>query len=326
MKKTESNRKVNLLRELKKNPHDSKLRAQTAIGLWRAGKETEAIATLNDGLRLKSQDVNLAHCLGMLYAEKEQFELSQEWLHQALQWDDQHVESCYYLGLTYAAQHKFDSAFPHFQKAAQLRPGDKTIKEALNLTGQCMQKRVVSTPHQSFPLLERVSERPAHTAADQLTDMILEETDYIPTLLNDTTHPTSRAELQLLLDALDRAIHRYPDHADLLYHRGVVLDRLDQIIPAIRSVRESLRINEQYKEALMFLGTLYQKVYRHEKAIQAFGSAIEAGAAYADVYLLLGQSYQQTGQTDSARIAYEKALLINDQYRAAKEALAALAA
>ena len=67
-------------------------------------------------------------------------------------------------------------------------------------------------------------------------------------------------------------------------------------------------------------------MHRHEKAIRAFGRAIEADAAYADVYLLLGQSYQQTGQTDSARIAYENALLINDQYHAAQEALASLAA
>ena len=317
---------VTLLQELKNNPHESELRVQTALGLWRAGKETESISTLNDGLRLKSQDAVIAHCLGMLYAEKEQFDLSQEWLHQALQWDDRHVESCYYLGLTYAAQHKFDSAFPHLQKAAQLRPGDKTIQEALDLAGQCMQKRVVSTPYRSFPLLGRVSEYPAHTVVDTLTDMIIEEADYVPTFLSNTNHQNNDAELKLLLEALDRAINRYPDHADLLYHRGVVLNRLDQIPLAIRSVRQSLRINDQYIEALIFLGKLYQKVHRHEKAIRAFGRAIEADAAYADVYLLLGQSYQQTGQTDSARIAYENALLINDQYRAAQEALASLAA
>ena len=327
MKKRMRNiRKVNLLQELKHNPQASELRVQTALELWQAGQETEAIATLNDGLRLKSHDAVLAHCLGMLYAEKEQFPLAQEWLHQALQWDDQHVESYYYLGLTYAAQHKFDSAFSHLQKAAQLRTGDKTIQEALQLAEQCMQKRVVSTPSRSFPLLGRLSEYPAHTMVDTLTDMVIEEADYVPTFLNDTTHPKSDAELKVLLEALDRAIHRYPDHADLLYYQGEVLARLDRIPHAVRSVRQSLRINSHYKEALIFLGKLYQKVHRHKKAIQAFGRAIETGAAYADVYLLLGQSYQQTGQMDSARSAYENALLINDQYRAAQQALANLAA
>ncbi len=317
---------VTLLRELKTNPRDSKLRVQTALELWRTGKETEAFATLHDGLRLQSQDAILAHCLGMLYAEKEQLSLAQEWLHQSLQWDDQYVESYYYLGLTYAAQHKFDSAFGHLQKAAQLRPGDKTIQEAVNLAGQCMQKHVVSTSSRSCPLLGRVSGYPAHTTVDTLTDMIIEEADYVPTFLKDATHPKSDTELNLLLEALDQAIHRYPDHADLLYYRGMVLDRLDRIAPAVRSVRQSLRINTQYKEAFIYLGKLYQKVHRHEKAIRVFGRAIETGATYADVYLLLGHSYQKTGQMDSARIAYENALLINNQYRAAQEALAALAA
>lgn len=315
-----------LLWNLKNHPHDSTLRVQTAMGLWRQGKETEAVATLNDGLRLKAQDCLLAHCMGMLYAEKEQFDMAQEWLHQALQWDDQYVESYYYLGLTYAAQHKFDMAFHHLQKAAQLRAGDKSIQEALNLAGQCLQERALPTHCRSLPLLGTMPDYPAHTVVDKVTEMIIAEADYVHTFLSDADLEKSEAELKLLSEALDRAIERLPHHADLHYHRGVVLDRMGHIPHAVRSVRRSLRLNDQYKEAIIFLGKLYQKANRHEKAIRTFHRAIQTGAKYADVYLLLGQSYQKTGQTDSARTAYENALLINHQYRAAREALATLAA
>lgn len=315
-----------LLRDLKNQPHESALRVRASVGLWREGKETEAIATLNDGLRLKPRDATLAHCMGILYAEKERYELAQEWLHRALQWDDQQVESYYYLGLTYAAQQNFDSAFVHLQKASQLRAGDTTIQEALNVAGQCMQKQAVPMSSQSFPLIGQVSEHSAATAVDRLTDMIVEESDYVLTFLHNTTGQQGNSELMLLLDALDQAIQRYPDHADLLYYRGVVLDRLNQVPLAIRSIRKSLRINDQYKDSLIYLGKLYQKAGRHAQAIRTFDRAIEAGAAYADVYLLLGRSYQQTNQADSARDAYEHALLINEQFYAAQEALATLAA
>jgi len=315
-----------LLWDLKNHPHDSTLRVQTAMGLWRQGKETEAIATLNDGLRLQAQDCLVAHCMGMLYAEKEQFDMAQEWLHQALQWDEQHVESYYYLGLTYAAQHKFDMAFHHLQKAAQLRSGDKSIQEALNLAGQCLQERVLSRHCRSLPLLGRIPGCSPPTMVDKLTDIIIAETDYVQTFLSDSLHEKNETELPLLLKALDQAIERFPDHADLYYHRGVVWDRMGHIPAAVRSMRQSMRLNDQYKEAIIFLGKLYQKANRHEKAIRAFHHAIQAGATYADVYLLLGQSYQKTGQTDSARSAYENALSINHQYRAAREALATLAA
>lgn len=315
-----------LLRELKSHPHKSDLRTYIAVALWRTGKETEAIGILHDGLRLQPQDATVAHCLGMLYAEKEQYESAKEWFHQALQWDDQHVESYYYLGLTYAAQQHFDSAFVHLQKAAQLRPGDTSIREALHVAGQCMQRQAVSIPKHSLSLVGPLSGYSIHTPVDTLADMIIEETDYVPTLLNNTTAHQEPSELTLLLEALDRATQRYPDHADLWYYRGVVWDRLGQIPRAIRSIRQSLRINPHYKESLIYLGILYQQADRHAKAIRAFHRAIEADAAYADVYLLLGQSYQKNDQIDSARNAYEHALLINQQYRAAKEALAALAA
>jgi tetratricopeptide (TPR) repeat protein len=315
-----------LLQTLKHHPHDSKLRMQTAIASWRQGKETEAIATLHDGLRIQAQDSLLAYCLGMLFAEKEQFASAQEWLHRAVQWDDQHVESYYYLGLTYAAQHKFDSAFQHMQKAAQLRPGDKSIREALNLAGQCLQKRKCSTQDRTIPWVDGISMDPLNPSVDTLTDMIVEEADYVQTFLNNTTSQENEAELKLLLEALDQAIDRFPNHADLHYYRGVVLHRMGQIPLSVRSLRRSLRINNQYKEAFIFLAKLYHNVQRHQKAIQTFRRAIQAGAKYADVYLHLGQSYQKTGQTESARSAYETALRINHQYRAAQEALASLAA
>jgi len=43
------------------------------------------------------------------------------------------------------------------------------------------------------------------------------------------------------------------------------------------------------------------------------------------VYLLLGHQYRRSGRTDRACWAYRQALRLNDQFAAAREALASLA-
>jgi Tfp pilus assembly protein PilF len=62
------------------------------------------------------------------------------------------------------------------------------------------------------------------------------------------------------------------------------------------------------------------------RASRRLEQAIQAGGRYPDVYYLLGQLYTEQGEIGRARTAYRRAVLLNDRYEAAHEALALLPA
>jgi len=85
-----------------------------------------------------------------------------------------------------------------------------------------------------------------------------------------------------------------------------------------------VQINPKYVQALMLLARLYGQTDRWAAGVQRLERAIEAGADYPDVHYLIGQLYQRGNQVDRARGAYQRALAMNQNYRAAREALEAL--
>ena len=77
---------------------------------------------------------------------------------------------------------------------------------------------------------------------------------------------------------------------------------------------------------MIHLAKLYRKTHCPADAMERLERVLELGAGYADVYVLLGQLYRETGQTGRARSAFHQAIRINGDYAAAKEALEALPA
>ena len=95
---------------------------------------------------------------------------------------------------------------------------------------------------------------------------------------------------------------------------------------ALRAGERAIRINPKFVRALIELARLYRAINRCDEATSRLEQAIASGAEYADVYCLLGELYHDRGETGRAREAYRRALLLNERYEAAQQALAKLSA
>jgi len=307
-------------RALKAQPDDGHLRLRVALALWQQGRETEATATLHDGLRRRARDAALAHGLGMFHADREEYRAAEEWFHRALEAEPRRADTLYLLGLTYAAQGRFDEAYVQFQQALQLGLGDARIRQLAQLAARSLSNR-------RFPGGSWLNPAPLpwdERTADKLAEVVAEEPECAMTLLEGCAGEELAGQGERVLAALEAVLARSGGHADLQYQRGLVLERLGRLAAAVGAARRALRVNPRYAQALILLGRLYSRAGRPGKAAAALEQAAAGGAGYADVRVLLGQAYQQLGRPGEAREQYEKALALNGNYQAAREALARL--
>jgi predicted Zn-dependent protease len=72
------------------------------------------------------------------------------------------------------------------------------------------------------------------------------------------------------------------------------------------------------------LADLYGQTDQWARGVERLEQAIRAGADDPGVHCLIGRLCQAGGQLDRARQAYKRALDLNENYSAAKEALEAL--
>jgi len=310
---------------LKRDPENVQVRVRLALQFWQQGQQGQAIATINDGLRLCGEESMLAHCLGMFHAENEEYQFAEEWFCRALRWDCRRVESHYWLGMTYAAQKKYDPAFQSFQQAAQLRGDDKAIRQALTLAANCAGK---TGKRRAMYLFEQCCDEVDISdggVIDDLAEMIIKEPEYVKCLIYQKRSGDSQQEHGRLLEAVERALARCPAHADLHYYCGIIYEKLGNWAKAVQSLRSALRVNPDYSQAQITLGKIYQRMRKLPKARKVLEQAVAGGARYADVYVMLGRISQAMGQLDQARVRYNEALTINANYRQASKALAEMA-
>jgi tetratricopeptide (TPR) repeat protein len=173
-------------------------------------------------------------------------------------------------------------------------------------------------------LAEMPSPYDDEAAIDALSRVIESEPDFVDAFLSLPLGKVEKEIFGLLAATLHRALQRQPEHADLYYHCGRVLERLGRSADAIAATEQAVRLDPKFIDALIHLATLYHKTDRLDDAMTRLERTIELGAEYPDVYLLLGHLHRDTGRLDRARWAYRKALGINKQYTAARDALDAL--
>ena len=95
---------------------------------------------------------------------------------------------------------------------------------------------------------------------------------------------------------------------------------------AIEYCERAIEINPHQVQALITLARLYLETDRQDDARTRLQQVLDLGHEYADVYFYLGCIHRDRGQRDQAKTSYHKALQINGGYKAARDALEALAA
>jgi tetratricopeptide (TPR) repeat protein len=203
-----------------------------------------------------------------------------------------------------------------------MRPHDARIGLLLAQAAEAMrQKGQVQRIRPSLPRAEQFQD---DKGVHELSQVIEAEPEFVDAFLAIPTGDVDEGVFSMLLETLRAALDRQPEHAELHYHCGRVLQRLGRDQDAIDETEHAVKIDPRFTRALIALGKLYQQTDRTADATTRLEQAVAEGAEYADVFYLLGNLYCASGEVGRARSAYRRALLINDRYEVALQALAAL--
>ncbi|MHC4696528.1 MAG: tetratricopeptide repeat protein [Planctomycetota bacterium] len=299
-------------------------RIRHGMALWLSGKRDEAVAALREAIRDDPECAELHFQLGTLLTSLEQYEEAELRFTQALSIDRNHTEALVSLALCCGLRDAPGESVRHLQTAQTRRPHDARIGLLLAQAAKAMrQKGHAQRVQADLPETERLSDE---KGIAELSLVIETEPDFVDAFLSIPVGEVDERVFAMLLETLQAALERQPEHAELRYHCGRVLERLGRQQDAIDETERALQLDPRFTRALIELGRLYQQTDRQADAAMRLEQAVEAGAEYADVFYLLGNLYRARGEVGRARTAYRRALLINERYEAALQALASLPA
>jgi len=306
------------------DPSDSVIRIRHAQALWASGKSDAAIESLRRAVGDDPECAELHFQLGTMLAATEKFDEAELRFTQALTIDRKQAEALISLALCCGARGAASEAVSHLQRAQARRPHDARIGLLLAEAAKAMQQQGLAV--RVCANISEVEVGEDRRGIEELSRLIEADPDFVDAFLSIPAGEVDERVFAMLLSTLEVALERQPEHAELHFHCGRILDRLGRRDDAIGANERAIEIDPTFTRALIELGKLYRDTDRTEDATTRLEQAIVAGAEYADVYYLLGNLYRDQGQVGRARSAYRRALAINNRYEAAQQALAALSA
>jgi tetratricopeptide (TPR) repeat protein len=129
-----------------------------------------------------------------------------------------------------------------------------------------------------------------------------------------------QGQVDLALGSLTPLLSAQDGFADLHYMVGVLLDRRGEVPAAIERLRDAIRLNPRYSEALVALASVYERQgdfersrSLSERASAAAGSQVGGLDAttrgkLANLQAAVGDAYSEVGELPEAIDAYRKAL------------------
>lgn len=287
------------------------------------GRVPRAVETLVEAIDREPHRMDVRMQLGQIYAASEQFEDAVCVLTEAVEIAPCDVEARTSLALALAAAGDAAEAVEHLAVAQRLRPYDTYLALLLTMA-------IDAAKTNCFALGIDVTLGEGETADEKsiaaLGEVISQEPDLVEAFLALPESGADATIFAMLAAVLERALAHHPEYADLHYHCSRVYERLGRPEAALARLDEALAINPRYVQALIQLGRLFAGMDRRMEAAQRLRAAIACGGDYPDVHFLLGELYRRDGRRDAARCAYERALELNENYRAARDALKLLSA
>lgn len=110
------------------------------------------------------------------------------------------------------------------------------------------------------------------------------------------------------VDALEKLVASYPDHAGVYNNMGVVLQDLGRLEEAMSSFEMAVEIQPGYVEALNNMGNLLQQMGRVDEAVFCYQKVLELKPDLSAAHNNLGNAYLHRGELSEAISCYQKAL------------------
>jgi Tfp pilus assembly protein PilF/SAM-dependent methyltransferase len=116
-------------------------------------------------------------------------------------------------------------------------------------------------------------------------------------------------------EAAYRAIlARDPQHAESLYHLGIIATQLGRHDVAIELIGKALALNDRNHEAHHAIGLAHHLRGHQETGLFHFHRAIQLEPNYADAHVTLAALHQQQGELDEAATYYRQALSLRPDH------------
>lgn len=309
---------------IRSHPEDAGSRVRYALALWSAGRSEAAVATLREGIRLDHDQPELHYQLGVMLGARDCYDEAELRFVQALNLDPGHVGAMVQLACCAGHRGAPTEAVALLQKAQARRPVDTGIALLLSLAARAARDQGVAVRVRA----EMGGEDPCSDQAgvEELSRVIESDPEFVDALLSVPLEQVDARYFAMLLRTIEVALERQPEHAELLFHCGRVLDRLGRADEAVVRGERAVSLHPTSTRFLIELAHLYQKSDRMVDAQARLEQAVALGADYADVHCALGAIYQKRGEILKAKSAYKRALAINERYGAARRALEALPA
>lgn len=294
---------------------------RSALAIAEAGYLSEAINRLHAATERFPDEPEIQVQLGLLLARAERTVPAEEAFRCALELDENHSDALVNLALCLGMRHAPLEAVHCLQRAQRNRPYDARIGLLLTLS--------LKAAHGVGKQPDVLLAQPAADGMDQeaistLAAVITREPEFVDAFMSIPLADVDASVYAVLLQTLETALEREPEHAELHYHCGRVLERLGRHGEAIASNEKAVALKPRFTRALIELGKLYESTDQTRPAVERLEEAVQAGADFADIHFLLGNLYRRQGDLERARTAYHRALTIKDDFDPARQALASL--
>ncbi|MEI7836403.1 MAG: tetratricopeptide repeat protein, partial [Planctomycetota bacterium] len=237
-KQPETTRRPAKGKELHRNGQAAGAVRKLAMSQWQAGRRIEAQMTLAAGLRKFPSAGSLHVQMGLFHAAEEEYDQAKESFLAALRIDETNADAHRYLGLTHAATGALSPAVGSFQRAYELLPENQMVAVQLSLAAKAAGEVGCTVPLRA--------PGPQVSQADRLSRLVVEEADFVDSLL---ALPESEGDAEVfgaLLEAVERALETRPGHADLRLQASRICLRLGRMDDAIAQGRLATQLNPQY--------------------------------------------------------------------------------
>mgnify|MGYP006106333733 FL=1 len=124
----------------------------------------------------------------------------------------------------------------------------------------------------------------------------------------------SQGQLRQALKQATALVQQFPMSVVLYNIQGAVLQELGQLDLSIDAYNKALAIEPNYADAYYNMGMALQRQGKLEKAIKAYNKTLAIKPDYADAYNNVGVILQDQGKREEAVEAYIRALSINPDY------------
>lgn len=315
----------NILKVVKLRPGWSEANILYANILDKLGKHSQVVDYLEHVLETYSNDSAIQLYLARKYIDLKRYPKAEEHFQQILDNRPDHADSLYALGLLGLQLKKLDDAESYFLRLLEIRQHEN---EAQFYLGQIAESR--NDTKEARRWYNRVEEGnhylDAHIRIAKIIagkGDILGAREHLQNIAPDNTEMELRiylAEGEILREAkmfqeavqlYSDALEQLPDNIDLLYARGLIAEKLDNVQQTILDLTRIVEIDPYNVQALNALGyTLIDRTKRLQEGFDFIRRAYERNPDDAAIIDSMGWAYYRLGNHKEAlkylRQAFDK--------------------